>query len=46
MAEGIARMERDLTLAKLRRSGAQVVEWDVAGPLWQTLKRAGAGIRR
>ena len=46
MAEDIARMERDLTLAKLRRSGVQVVEWDVAGPLWLTLKRATAGIRR
>jgi len=39
-AEGIARMERDLTLAKLRRSGIRVVDWDVSGPLWLTLKRA------
>ena len=46
MAEDIARMERDSTLAKLRRSGVQVVEWDVAGPLWLTLKRATAGIRK
>ena len=37
-AERIARMERDATLAKLRRSGVQVVDWDVDGPLWLALK--------
>lgn len=46
LAERIARMERDLTLAKLRRSGVQVVEWDVTAPLWLALKRGTAGMRR
>ena len=46
MGERIARMERDATLAKLRRSGVQVVNWDVTGPLWLALKRAGAERRR
>ena len=46
LAERIARMERNATLAKLRRSGVQVVDWDVTGPLWLALKRAGAGMRR
>ena len=44
-AESIARMEREATLANLRRSGAQVVDWDVTGPLWLALKSA-AGERR
>lgn len=45
LAESIARMEREATLAKLRRSGAQVVDWDVTAPLWLALKSA-AGERR
>jgi uncharacterized protein (DUF58 family) len=45
LAESIARMEREATLAKLRRSGVQVVDWDVTGPLWLALKSA-AGERR
>jgi len=39
-AERIARMERDATLNKLRRSGVQVADWDVAGPLGLAIKRA------
>jgi uncharacterized protein (DUF58 family) len=46
LAEPIARMEREATLAKLRRSGAQVVDWDVTGPLWLALKNAAAERRR
>jgi uncharacterized protein (DUF58 family) len=46
LAESIARMEREATLAKLRRSGAQVVDWDVTGPLWLALKGAAAERRR
>jgi uncharacterized protein (DUF58 family) len=45
LAESLARMEREATLAKLRRSGVQVVDWDVTGPLWLALKSA-AGERR
>jgi uncharacterized protein (DUF58 family) len=39
-AEHIARMERDATLAKLRRSRVQVVDWDVRGSLGLPIKRA------
>ena len=46
LAERIARMERDLTLAKLRRSGVEVVEWDVAEALLLALKRAAWEKRR
>lgn len=45
LAESIARMEREATLAKLRRSGVQVVDWNVTEPLWLALKSA-AGERR
>jgi uncharacterized protein (DUF58 family) len=46
MAQRIARMERDATLAKLRRSRVQVVDWDVSGSLWLALKRAATERRR
>jgi uncharacterized protein (DUF58 family) len=46
LAGRIARMERDATLAKLRRSGGQVVDWDVSEPLWRTFKRATVRERR
>ena len=46
LAERIARMERDMLIAMLRRSGVQVVDWDVMSPLWLSLKRATRQRRR
>jgi uncharacterized protein (DUF58 family) len=46
VAERIARMEREATVAKLRRSGVGVVDWDVSGSLRFTLKSAAAERRR
>jgi hypothetical protein len=46
LAEAIARLERNTVLAKLRRSGLQVVDWEVTTPLWLALKYAAAGMRR
>jgi uncharacterized protein (DUF58 family) len=46
VAERIARMEREATVAKLRRSGVQVVDWDVTSLLWLTFKKAAAERRR
>ncbi len=46
LAEFIARMEREATRAKLRRSGAQVVDWDVTAPLWLALRSAARERRR
>ena len=40
LAERIARMERETTVAKLRRAGILVAEWDVATPLWLSIRRS------
>jgi uncharacterized protein (DUF58 family) len=46
LAEGIARLERNVTLAKLLRAGAQVVEWDITVPLRVSMKQLPTGVRR
>ncbi len=45
-AERIARMERNAILAKLRRNGVQVVDWDVTRPLWLALRGVSTESRR
>ncbi len=42
IAKRIVRMERDATIAMLRRSGIQVVDWDVTRPLRVALREATA----
>ena len=46
LAEGIARMERNATLSKLRRSSVNVVEWDVTIPLRIPMKQTMVGMKR
>jgi uncharacterized protein (DUF58 family) len=46
LAEGIARMERNATLSKLRRASVNVVEWDVTIPLRIPMKQAMVGMKR
>jgi uncharacterized protein (DUF58 family) len=46
LAEGIARMERNATLSKLRRASVNVVEWDVTTPLRIPMKQAMVGEKR
>jgi hypothetical protein len=46
LAEGIARMERNATLSKLRRASVNVVEWDVTTPLRIPMKQAMVGVKR
>ena len=46
LAEGIARMERDATLSKLRRARVNVVEWDLTIPLHIPIKQAMTGVKR
>jgi uncharacterized protein (DUF58 family) len=46
LAERIARLEREVMLATLRRGGITVVNWDVATPLWVSLKQSVRGGRR
>lgn len=46
LAERIARMERSMTLAKLRRSGIQVIDWEVSDPLGISVRTQMAGFRR
>jgi uncharacterized protein (DUF58 family) len=46
LAERIARLEREVTLATLRRGGISVVNWDVTMPLWVSLKQSVRGGRR
>jgi uncharacterized protein (DUF58 family) len=46
LAGRIARLEREITLARLRRGGVLVVDWDVTTPLWAPLKQSMGGRRR
>jgi len=46
LAERIARMERNVTLAKLRRNGIQVVDWDTSTPLGVAIRQTLAGFKR
>lgn len=45
LASRVVRMERDLMLARMQRAGLQIVEWDVAQPFDQAMRRA-AGFHR
>jgi uncharacterized protein (DUF58 family) len=45
IAKRIVRMERDAMIAMLRRSGVQVVDWDVTRPLRVALREAAAARR-
>ncbi len=45
LATRVVRMERQLMLARLQRAGLQVVEWNVAQPFDQAMRRAAA-VRR
>ncbi|HEX8992633.1 MAG TPA: DUF58 domain-containing protein [Anaerolineales bacterium] len=45
LAVRIIRLERDLLLSRLQRAGLQVVQWNVAQPFDQAMRRA-AGFRR
>lgn len=46
LAGRVVRMERGLTLARLQRAGIQVVEWNVAQPFDQAMRRAAAWRRQ
>ncbi len=46
LASRVVRMERQLMLARLQRAGLQIVEWDVAQPFDQAMRRATAFQRR
>ena len=46
LAERIARTERSATLAKLRRSGIQVVNWEVSSPLGLSIQSQMGNFRR
>ena len=46
LAEQIARMERNTTLSKLRRARVNVMEWDVALPLWISIRQSLVERRR
>jgi uncharacterized protein (DUF58 family) len=46
LAEEICRMERDVTLSKLRRSRVNVVEWDLTIPLSIAIKQAMIGVKK
>jgi uncharacterized protein (DUF58 family) len=46
LAERIARTERSATLAKLRRCGTQVIDWDVSAALGISIRKQMAGFRR
>ena len=45
LAARVVRMERQLMIARLQRAGLQVVEWNVAQPFDQAMRRAAA-VRR
>ncbi|MCK7482208.1 MAG: hypothetical protein M0C28_37440 [Candidatus Moduliflexus flocculans] len=45
-AERFSRLERSAVLAKLRRTGIQVVDWDVSLPLQAALARAAVRKRK
>jgi len=45
LAARVVRMERQLMLARLQRAGLQVVEWNVAQPFDQAMRRAAAAHR-
>lgn len=45
-AERLARLERNVLLARLRRSGVQVIDWDVNLPLPVAMARAMPGRRK
>lgn len=45
LAARVVRMERQLMMARLQRAGLQVVEWNVAQPFDQAMRRAAA-VRR
>jgi uncharacterized protein (DUF58 family) len=46
LAARVVRMERTLMLARLQRAGLQVVEWNVAQPFDQAMRRAAAWRRQ
>jgi uncharacterized protein (DUF58 family) len=46
LAERIARTERSATLAKLRCSGIQVIDWDASSSLGISVRKQMAGFRR
>jgi uncharacterized protein (DUF58 family) len=46
LAERIARLEREITLARLRRGGITAVNWDVTTLLWVSLKQSVRGGQR
>lgn len=45
LASRVVRMERDILLARMQRAGLQIVEWNVAQPFDQAIRRA-AGFHR
>ena len=45
LAARVVRMERQLMLGRIQRAGVQVIEWNVAQPFDQAMRRA-AGWRR
>ncbi len=42
LASRVVRMERDLMLRRMRRAGLHIVEWNVAQPFDQAMRRAAA----
>jgi len=46
LAERIARAERNTILAKLRRSGIQVIDWEVSRPLGPSIQNQMGNLRR